>query len=59
MALDASFFPFPPQTNCFLLPEGEYGAFECSPDGSEVFICSERSARNMSYQGFTKARFPV
>lgn len=39
------------QTNCFLLPEGEYGAFEM-PNG-EVYICSDRSARNMSYQGLT------
>jgi leucyl-tRNA synthetase len=36
------------QTNCFLLPEGMYGAFEMA-DGS-VFICSERSMINMSYQ---------
>ena len=42
------------QTNCFLLPEGEYGAF-VNADGS-VFIASERSARNMSYQGFTAER---
>jgi len=37
------------QTNCFLLPDGEYGAFEI-PSTGEVFICSHRSARNMSYQ---------
>jgi leucyl-tRNA synthetase len=43
------------QTNCFLLPEGEYGAFETSA-GGEVFICSERSAKNMSYQGLAPAR---
>ncbi len=36
------------QTNCFLLPEGEYGAFEMK-DGT-VFVCSERSMLNMSYQ---------
>ena len=39
------------QTNCFLLPDGVYGAFEMK-DG-DVFICSERSMRNMSYQGLT------
>lgn len=42
------------QTNCFLLPEGTYGAFR-NADGS-IFICTERSARNMSYQGFTVER---
>ena len=45
------------QTNCFLLPEGEYGAFEVgSVTGSgDVFLCTERSARNMSYQGLSAA----
>lgn len=40
------------QTSCYLLPEGEYAAVEMK-DG-EVFICSERSALNMAYQGLTK-----
>lgn len=40
------------QTNCYLLPTGEYVAVEMKND--EVFICSERSARNMAYQGLTK-----
>ena len=40
------------QTCCFLLPNGEYSAVEMK-DG-EVFICSERSAKNMAYQGLTK-----
>jgi leucyl-tRNA synthetase len=35
-----------------LKPEGEYGAFEVSDN--DVFICAERSARNMSYQGLSK-----
>lgn len=43
------------QTNCFLLPEGEYGAFDIG-NGTDVFICSERSARNMSYQGLAAER---
>lgn len=45
------------QTNCFLLPSGEYGAFEsgASEDG-EVFVCSQRSAQNMAYQGLSPAR---
>jgi len=36
------------QTNCFVLPTGDYGAYLISED--EVFICSERSIINMSYQ---------
>lgn len=40
------------QTNCYLLPSGEYLAVEMQND--EVFICSERSAKNMAYQGLTK-----
>jgi leucyl-tRNA synthetase len=38
------------QTNCFVLPTGEYGAFEVK-GGREIFICSERSVRNMACQG--------
>lgn len=40
------------QTNCFVLPEGEYGAFEMA--SGEVFICSHRAARNLSYQDYTR-----
>jgi leucyl-tRNA synthetase len=40
------------QTNCYVLPDGEYGAFEMTND--EIFVCSERSARNMAYQDLTK-----
>jgi leucyl-tRNA synthetase len=48
------------QTNCFLLPEGEYGAFDVSAEGGgDVFLCSERSARNMSYQGAFACRWPA
>lgn len=39
------------QTNCFVKPNGTYGAFEAN-DG-EVFVCSEKSAINMSYQDLT------
>lgn len=45
------------QTNCFILPEGEYGAFEMK--NNEVFICSERSARNMAYQDLTRTEEKV
>ena len=34
------------QTNCFVLPEGEYGLFEMG--GGEVFVCTERSALGTS-----------
>ena len=36
------------QTNCFVLPDGEYGVF--AVDDATAFVCSDRSARNMSYQ---------
>ena len=36
------------QTNCFVLPEGEYGVFRMK--NKEVWICSDRSAMNMAYQ---------
>jgi len=36
------------QTNLFLLPEGEYGVFAIND--ADVFVCSDRSALNMSYQ---------
>jgi len=42
------------QTNCWLHPDIKYVAFKTSQSGSgAVFICTRRSARNMSYQGFT------
>lgn len=39
------------QTNCFVLPEGAYGAFEVV--GGDVLIVSERAARGLAYQGLT------
>lgn len=39
------------QTNCFVLPDGDYGAFEM--ESGDVFVCSERSARNMAHQNLT------
>uniref|UniRef100_A0A7S4KN36 leucine--tRNA ligase n=1 Tax=Paramoeba aestuarina TaxID=180227 RepID=A0A7S4KN36_9EUKA len=36
------------QTNCWILPEGEYGAFEIKE--GEVAICSQRAAYNMAFQ---------
>lgn len=40
------------QTNCWVRPDMKYVAFETA--ASDIFICTRRSARNMSYQGFTK-----
>ncbi|EAS06110.2 cytoplasmic leucyl-tRNA synthetase (macronuclear) [Tetrahymena thermophila SB210] len=40
------------QTNCYILPDGVYGAFEVTND--EVFIVAERAAKNMAYQDLTK-----
>lgn len=40
------------QTNCWIHPDIKYIAFETVK--GEVFVCTSRSARNMSYQGFTK-----
>jgi len=36
------------QTNCFVLPEGVYGAYRMK--SGEIFICSEHSAVNMAHQ---------
>uniref|UniRef100_A0A8C5QZ24 Leucine--tRNA ligase, cytoplasmic n=1 Tax=Leptobrachium leishanense TaxID=445787 RepID=A0A8C5QZ24_9ANUR len=40
------------QTNCWLRPDMPYIAFEIA--NGDIFICTQRAARNMSYQGFTK-----
>lgn len=39
------------QTNCWVHPDLEYVAFKVNDGG--IFVCSERAARNMSYQGYT------
>ncbi|XP_071701876.1 leucine--tRNA ligase, cytoplasmic-like [Rutidosis leptorrhynchoides] len=36
------------QTNCWVLPDGKYGGFEINEN--EVFILTERAARNLAYQ---------
>lgn len=38
------------QTNCWVLPNGDYIAFELS--NGEIFIASAHSGRNMAYQDF-------
>uniref|UniRef100_A0A8W4FBF5 leucine--tRNA ligase n=1 Tax=Sus scrofa TaxID=9823 RepID=A0A8W4FBF5_PIG len=40
------------QTNCWVHPEIKYIGFETV--NGDIFICTPRAARNMSYQGFTK-----
>eukprot|EP00211_Chloroparvula_japonica_P000343 CAMPEP_0119139140 /NCGR_PEP_ID=MMETSP1310-20130426/26962_1 /TAXON_ID=464262 /ORGANISM="Genus nov. species nov., Strain RCC2339" /LENGTH=1099 /DNA_ID=CAMNT_0007130403 /DNA_START=156 /DNA_END=3452 /DNA_ORIENTATION=+ len=37
------------QTNCWVLPEGEYGVYNIGND--EYGVCSARAAENMAYQG--------
>jgi leucyl-tRNA synthetase len=49
------------QTNCWVGPEIEYGAFatneaEFEVEGGEVYICTARAALNMSYQGILPAQ---
>ena len=38
------------QTNCWIRPDMKYIAFKTQ---QEVYVCTARAARNMSYQGFT------
>lgn len=40
------------QTNCYVLPEGEYGLYEMI--NNEYFVMSARAARNFSFQDMTK-----
>lgn len=42
------------QTNCWLHPDIKYIAFAVARKSQEVWICTNRAARNMAYQGFTK-----
>jgi len=36
------------QTNCWILPEGQYGCYKAP--NNEIFVTSQRAARNMSFQ---------
>ncbi|XP_033622748.1 leucine--tRNA ligase, cytoplasmic isoform X1 [Fukomys damarensis] len=40
------------QTNCWVRPDMKYIGFETA--NGDIFICTQRAARNMSYQGFTR-----
>lgn len=44
------------QTNCFVLPTGEYGAYYIDAT-DEIFIMSARSARGLSCQSYNKDRY--
>lgn len=44
------------QTNCFVLPEGEYGAYEVY-GGKEIFVMSHRAARGLSCQAVDHERY--
>lgn len=35
------------QTNCFVKPDGVYGAYEMR--NNEVFICAQRAVKNMAF----------
>ncbi|GJP49314.1 hypothetical protein CLOM_g8539 [Closterium sp. NIES-68] len=41
------------QTNAWVLPDGQYGAFEVN-EGGDVFVVTKRSALNLSYQFLSK-----
>lgn len=41
------------QTNCFVLPDGDYGAFLIN-DKNDVFIISHRAAKNLAHQEFSR-----
>jgi len=40
------------QTNCWVLPDCDYGAFEIND--TDVFICTKRAAKNLAYQNYSK-----
>jgi leucyl-tRNA synthetase len=42
------------QTNCFVLPSGQYAAYRLA--NGDVFVCSKKSALNMSYQDLIEPR---
>ncbi|KAH9133181.1 hypothetical protein LEN26_007144, partial [Aphanomyces euteiches] len=40
------------QTNCFVLPDGDYGAYRINE--TDVFLISRRSALNLAYQDYSR-----
>lgn len=45
------------QTNCYVGPNIEYGLFAIND--KDVYLCTERAARNMAFQGITQDRGSV
>lgn len=45
------------QTNCYVGPNIEYGLFKINE--TDVYLCTERAARNMAFQGTTAKRGEV
>lgn len=45
------------QTNCWILPTGEYGAFQINED--EIFVMSARAARNCAFQNLSLKKHEV
>ena len=43
------------QTNCFVLPTGDYGVYEMKND--DLFVISHRAARGFAHQEMTKVEF--
>lgn len=41
-------------TNCFVLPEGDYGAYLIN-DSDDVFIMTRRAAKNLAHQEYSRA----
>ncbi len=42
------------QTNCYVGPKLDYGLFQIND--TDVYLCTERAARNMAFQGITRER---
>lgn len=40
------------QTNCYILPDGVYGVYRMK--NGDLFVCSDRAAKNMAYQEMTE-----
>ena len=41
------------QTNCFILPDGDYVAYICEQQNNDILIISERAAKGLAHQNFS------
>ena len=41
------------QTNCFILPDGDYGAYAIDAEEQTIFVMGEHAARNFAYQNMS------